>query len=661
LKRNKNESEALKWKFEKGCVSNHTRTQRCGSLTASSGRSAVIRAAFIGIDRYCDPLVGDLNGAVRDARALWAVLVDSIDGLDAALLTDDDATLASVTHVLDSTLDAAEPDDVVLIGFAGHGTTDHRLVVADTSTRDIPGTAISMESIAERFRRTRARAVVMLLDCCFSGGAPARVLDLGVTPRAVGVPLADVAGQGRVLFAASAPDQPALEDHQTRHGLFTKAILDKLLAGGPVSVVGMVDDVVRAVRANAGRMGYEQTPVMFGLVEGELSLPECRRGPNYRAAFPEFAPIRTTGEFGELAGYRIPFDVLELWRERYPSGLNALQIAAINDHNVLSGNSLLTVAPTSAGKTFIGEIAAIKAIAEGRKAVFLLPYKALVNEKYEDFSALYGEKLHLRIARCNGDWQDQVGEVMRGKYDLAFFTYEKFLGMALSAPHILNQIGLVVIDEAQFVTEPGRGMVVELLLTYLLSARSRGVSPQLIALSAVIGDINGFERWLGCNLLVTAERPVPLIEGAIDRTGAWTFRREGQASQTEQLVERHAIRQRREKPSSQDVIVPLVRHLVVQGEKVIVFRNQRGSSAGAANYLAAELGLPAAHDVIASLPEGDPSVMSRSLRQALQGGVAFHHGDLNREERIAVERGFRQANGGIERTRCAGGASRVLS
>lgn len=52
---------------------------------------------------------------------------------------------------------------------------------------------------------------------------------------------------------------------------------------------------------------------------------------------------------------------------------------------------------------------------------------------------------------------------------------------------MLNQIGLVVLDEAQFITEPGRGMVVELLLTNLVSARQRGVAPQLITLSAVIG------------------------------------------------------------------------------------------------------------------------------------------------------------------------------
>src|SRR5581483_8774264 len=205
------------------------------------------------------------------------------------------------------------------------------------------------------------------------------------------------------------------------------------------------------------------------------------------------------------------------------------------------------------------------------KAVFLLPYKAMVNEKYEDFSAIYGDRLNLRIARSSGDWQDQVGDVLRGKYDIAFFTYEKFLSRSVTSPHILNQIGLVVLDEAQFITEPGRGMVVELLLTSLVSARLRGISPQLLALSAVIGDINGFDRWLDCGLLTTTDRPVPLTEGVLDRSGSWRFKGAGDEVGVEQMLDRWAIQQRGRNQSSQDMIVPLVRHLVGQGEKVIVF------------------------------------------------------------------------------------------
>ncbi|MBJ2152982.1 DEAD/DEAH box helicase [Paracoccus sp. IB05] len=608
----------------------------------------MIRGAFIGIDRHSDPFIGDLTGASRDATALWAVLSDSIADLHGPLITDDAATLAALRDVLDTTLGAADEDDVVILGFAGHGTQDHRLVLHDTNVADLPNTTLGMDELAQRFRETRARAVILLLDCCFSGGAPARVIDAGLVPRdAVAFPLVDVAGQGRILFAASAADQEALEDPQSRHGLFTKAVIDVLVAAdAPLGVLELVDRVTRLVTANAGRFGYIQSPTMFGQTEGDLVLPPGQIGARYREAFPERVNFQTTGDIRELAEAGIPQEAVDAWHERFPQGLNELQIEAVNEQGVLDGNSLMVVAPTSAGKTFIGELAALKAIADGRKAVFLLPYKALVNEKFEDFSAIYGDRLGLRIARCSGDWQDQVGTVLRGKYDIAFFTYEKFLSMSVASAYMLNQIGLVVLDEAQFITEPGRGMVVELLLTNLVSARQRGVAPQLITLSAVIGQANHFDRWLGCGLLQTDHRPVPLVEGVLDRTGALT-RLGPNGPETIQFLDRFAVRQRGQNQSSQDLIVPLVRHLIDAGEKVIVFRNARGPASGCANYLAAELGLPAAQDVIDALPEGDLSHMSESLRRALAGGIAFHNGDLTRDERVAVERGFRRQDGQI--------------
>lgn len=619
---------------------------RAGSGTC---RNLMIRAAFIGIDRHVDPKIGDLTGAARDATALWAILSDSIDNLNASLITNEQATIDSMRDVLDATLGAANEDDVVILSFAGHGSPDHRLVLHDTAIDNLPNTTLGMDELARRFRETNARAVILLLDCCFSGGAPARVIDAGLTPRSgIAFPLGDVAGKGRILFAASSADQEALEDPQSRHGLFTKAVIDVLLeAEEPLGILELVDRVTRLVGANAGRFGYVQSPTMFGQTEGDLVLPAGRIGNRYRAAFPEYANFQTAGDIRELSGAGIPQEAIDAWSERFPNGLNDLQIAAVNTKGVLNGHSLMVVAPTSAGKTFIGEMAAIKAIADGRKAVFLLPYKALVNEKFEDFSSIYGDRLGLRIARCSGDWQDQVGLVLRGKYDIAFFTYEKFLSMSIASPFMLNLIGLIVLDEAQFITEPGRGMVVELLLTSLVSARQRGVSPQLITLSAVIGHANHFDRWLNVGLLQTDYRPVPLVEGVLDRSGTLT-RLGTSGSENVQLLDRFSVHQRGQKPSSQDIIVPLVRQLVESGEKVIVFRNGRGPASGCANYLADELGLPPAQNVINALPEGDLSGTSESLRRSLAGGVAFHSGDLTRDERVAVERDFRRPDGEVK-------------
>lgn len=99
--------------------------------------------------------------------------------------------------------------------------------------------------------------------------------------------------------------------------------------------------------------------------------------------------------------------------------------------------------------------------------------------------------------------------MLSGRYDLAFFTYEMFLNLALTSPHLLSRLGLVVLDEGQFITDPRRGITVELILSMLLRARARGISPQFVLLSAVIGQLNGFERWLDIPVLLSRTRPVP--------------------------------------------------------------------------------------------------------------------------------------------------------
>ena len=57
----------------------------------------------------------------------------------------------------------------------------------------------------------------------------------------------------------------------------------------------------------------------------------------------------------------------------------------------------------------------------------------------------------------------------------------------------------------------------------MMMRRSEGIEPQVIALSAVIGDTNGLERWLGGRLLRRMERPVPRA-GASHLTSARTHR-----------------------------------------------------------------------------------------------------------------------------------------
>lgn len=602
-----------------------------------------MRAVFVGVDRHNDRGIRELIGAKRDALALSCLFQDSLPTLQAQTLVDADATLQRVEKALKDVLCSATKEDTVIVSFSGHGTRDHGLVCFDTESTNLGSSTLPMASLADWFRDSNARAIICVLDCCFSGAAPAKVLEEGAGARS-GIGLQELAGEGRIIIAACNINESAYELPSRQQGLLTSVLTDLLQTeneGAGHDVLELAADLLKRVRAEAARLGYQQTPEILGSVKGGLSVPVLKAGPRYEQAFPEVGGVQVSGSFEELSAFGLPPAVLSSWESEFPLGLNELQKQAVNDHRVLDGESSIVIAPTSSGKTFVGELAALQAVNNGRKAVFLLPYKALTNEKFETFSRRYEDALDLRVIRVSGDYGDQATPFVKGQYDLAVLTYEMFLGLAVSSPRVLEQIGLVVLDEVQFITEPHRGIVVELILTQLGTARERGIEPQLIALGAVVKDVEPFAQWLECGLLLTHQRPVPLEEGVLDQAGDFHYRADDKEIQVESLVPPGEIWQRGKKASSQDLVIPLVSRLVAEGEKVLIFRNTRGATQGCANYLARDLGLPPATTALERLPTADLSGASESLRRALSGGTAFHNTNLTPEEKAEVEAVFR--------------------
>jgi replicative superfamily II helicase len=310
---------------------------------------------------------------------------------------------------------------------------------------------------------------------------------------------------------------------------------------------------------------------------------------------------------------------------------------AVNEFRILDGEHVVVSAPTSAGKTMIGELAALKGALDRKRAMFLLPLKALVNDKFRYFEETYGP-LGIRTIEATGD-TDDITALIKGQYDISLLTYEKFASIVLAYPHVLDEVGTIVIDEVQMVADDSRGANLEFILTLLRMRRTHGTSPQLIALSAVIGDTNGLERWLGARLLRREERPVPLDEGVLLADGRFRFINTSLGK--EQTIGPIIRRQPTGKNSNQDWVIPLLRKLVSEGKQVIVFRERKVEAVACAKYLARELGLPPASVALDSLPTGDLSKASQDLRAALQGGIAFHNSDLERDERHVIEERFR--------------------
>jgi helicase len=609
---------------------------------------------FIGVNKYQSKLINKLASAVRDAEALHALFCDNLGGR-AKLLTDSEATTESVRTELQELHAISHPDDVVVIAFSGRGSPTHELITFDADPEDTTNSALPLGEFTELVSAIPARHLLVILDCCFSGGAGAKVLDVPRQPRGSkeGAPLSTeaflqaMAGTGRVILTASTADQEAWEDMRLGHGYLTYFLIEALLGpgevadNGKINLLDLLKYVTTKVKASAsGSYGARQEPTLRGRWDGEVIWPVFVRGSRYDALFPAAKAVPVNSDIRSLASHGLPESLLDAWAASLPS-LNQLQQDAINNGGLFDRQNLLVMAPTSSGKTMIGELAALRATQNGGRSVFLLPSKALVNEQFERFQRSYGPA-GVHVVRATGDHNDDVPSILRGQFDLAIFTYKKFSGLVLAQTQLLRMISVIVVDEVQTIVDESRGRELELLLTLIKSRRDEGIEPQLVALSAVLGEINGLDSWLDAKVLQSDKRPVPLDEGVLDISGQYHYLDPAGTEHVEQLISRPYGEAR-----AQTLLIPLTRQLIAQGQQIIVIRGNRGPARGAARYLARSLGLPPATTALDLLPQGDLTRSAAELQQCLQGGVAFHISDLEAEERRIIEEEFRRSNSSI--------------
>src|SRR5262245_13013181 len=81
-----------------------------------------------------------------------------------------------------------------------------------------------------------------------------------------------------------------------------------------------------------------------------------------------------------LEAHGVPHDILDIWRDTVGSELLPVQARAVREFGLLSGrDNIIVFSPTSSGKTFIGEMAAVRAARDRTKVFYLVPQKALAD------------------------------------------------------------------------------------------------------------------------------------------------------------------------------------------------------------------------------------------------------------------------------------------
>lgn len=330
----------------------------------------------------------------------------------------------------------------------------------------------------------------------------------------------------------------------------------------------------------------------------------------------------------ELIRYDVPAEVVALWREREGDTLLPLQELAVKRHGLFGGENLLIQAPTSSGKTFIGEMAAVQTALRRRKVAYLAPLKALAEEKYRDFREKY-ENYGLKVIVSSRDRREHDRDFEAGDYAIAVVVYEKLAQLLVRRPERLSEIHLVIADELELLSDPERGAMAELLLARVLRAGRR-----LIGLSAVLGGAERLAAWMKARLVAWERRPVELRYGVL-HGGVFRYRGYNDSAEGEEAME--------DAPgeSAWEILTRNVVRLAEQGESNLIFVKAKHESRRGAELLAGRLRLPAAEHAIAALRRREPTRSRDALIETLGSGVAFHNADMSPEERAIVEQAFR--------------------
>ncbi|MFX1385934.1 MAG: DEAD/DEAH box helicase [Promethearchaeota archaeon] len=214
-----------------------------------------------------------------------------------------------------------------------------------------------------------------------------------------------------------------------------------------------------------------------------------------------------------LENLEIPLSFKEVLK-----GLNfstLLPIQAISIEKGLLGEhaNQLIMAPTSGGKTLVGELAGISRVLNDKSAkmLYLVPIVALANIRTEEFKEKY-KKINLKIIK-------RVGESLFGKSeddnieDLAnahviIATYEAIDYILRSGKkELLGDIGTIIIDEIQTLIDPERGFILDGLIARLKTQ----FGSQFLYLSATLGEPELLAEKMNCILIKYNNRPV-LVE-----------------------------------------------------------------------------------------------------------------------------------------------------
>jgi superfamily II DNA/RNA helicase/ribosomal protein L20 len=360
-------------------------------------------------------------------------------------------------------------------------------------------------------------------------------------------------------------------------------------------------------------------------------------------------------------GYRELFIASLLRRNRAEIDLWPSQLKAAERASDVTDNMVVSL-PTSAGKTRVAELCILACLASMRRIVFVTPLRALSAQTEVTLQGTF-QPLGKTVSSLYGAiGVSEADEDFLRDSDIIVATPEKLDFALRNDPDLLNDVGLLVLDEGHMIGLTEREVRYEVQIQRLLRRPDAGAR-RIVCLSAILPDgkqLEDFTAWLtgdqSGGLVKKEWRPTRL------RYGEVIWHKDHASLEISVGSEKPFIntflvprlpkgRKTRLFPSNQrELCIASSWALVAEGHSVLIFCPERRSVEPYANAIV-DL---AKRGTIGSVLEDD-SVLGNALAigaewlggdsailKCLRLGVAIHHGALPTPFRKEVERLLRQ-------------------
>ncbi len=257
-------------------------------MSGGNGSPGRREALIIASGQYQDPGLGALRSPSRDAEEFAEVLRDqAVGGFGVRGLLDKPGHL--LREEIDGFFADRRPEDLLVLYLSCHGVKDVagqlHFAASTTKLSRLASTGISAGFVYEQVDRCRARKILLLLDCCYSGAFPK-----GHRPRAGShAEVKAFEGRGRAVITSCTALEYAFEmDTGQVTGIaapsvFTAALVEGLRTGdadrdgdGLVSVDELYDYLFDRVRETTPHQTPEKK---WGDIRGGFTIAKNPRPP----------------------------------------------------------------------------------------------------------------------------------------------------------------------------------------------------------------------------------------------------------------------------------------------------------------------------------------------------------------------------------------------